>query len=280
MRQALILAALLVISGTSVRAQTVPEPAAPIHLNKIILVGDSTMAVHSGWGYAFCAEHTIQTLSCLNLARGGRSTKSYRAEGSWRVALAEAKTPGYDKVYVLIQLGHNDQPGKPGRSTDLKTEYPDNLRLYVHEAREAGAIPVLITPITRRLFKDGVLMDDLGPWVVTVRAVAAEMKVPLVDLNQRSRALVTALGPVGSLALAQTEASAEMTVAALNGTSAEALPPLSTTPPTAPQISKSAHYKTAFDNTHLGPLGAKLAAAEVAQDLIHVVPELATGIVP
>jgi lysophospholipase L1-like esterase len=28
--------------------------------------------------------------------------------------------------HVLIQFGHNDQPGKPGRSTDLATEFPIN----------------------------------------------------------------------------------------------------------------------------------------------------------
>jgi lysophospholipase L1-like esterase len=57
--------------------------------------------------------------------------------------------------HVLIQFGHNDQPGKPGRSTDLASEYPANLKRYVDEVRAAGGQPVLVTPLTRRSFRDG-----------------------------------------------------------------------------------------------------------------------------
>lgn len=75
-------------------------------------------------GTELCAQHVTSFLSCLNLARGGRSTSNYRAEGSWDIALHELRSGGYRQVYVLIQFGHNDQPGKPGRSTDLATEFP------------------------------------------------------------------------------------------------------------------------------------------------------------
>ena len=92
------------------------------------------------------------------------------------------RTPGFVNTWVLIQFGHNDQPGKPGRSTDLATEFPANLRRYVKEARAAGAKPVLITPLTRRMFKNGELRDDLGPWADAAARVAAELDVPLVDL--------------------------------------------------------------------------------------------------
>ena len=43
---------------------------------------------------------------------------------------------------LLIQFGHNDQPGKPGRSTDLATEFPANLARYVSYLRAAGATPL------------------------------------------------------------------------------------------------------------------------------------------
>ena len=111
--------------------------------SKIVLVGDSTTAVQGGWGGSFCAEHVTSFVACVNLARGGRSSGSYIAEGSWDLALAEMRTPGFVNTWILIQFGHNDQPGKPGRSTDLATEFPANLRRYVTEARAAGAKPVL-----------------------------------------------------------------------------------------------------------------------------------------
>ena len=39
----------------------------------------------------------------------------------YAIALSEMRTSGYQNIWVLIQFGHNDQPGKPGRSTDLAT---------------------------------------------------------------------------------------------------------------------------------------------------------------
>lgn len=58
----------------------------------------------------------------------------------------------------------------------------------------------LVTPLTRRMFKDGVLKDDLGPWAETTRRVAAEMGVPLVDLHELSRAAIQAMGPTAATA--------------------------------------------------------------------------------
>src|ERR1035438_3928935 len=89
---------------------------------RIILVGDSTMAVNSGYGPGFCAL-VLEPNACLNMAKGGRSSGSYRAEGSWAQVMDQLKTnSNFKNTYVLIQFGHNDQPGKLGRSTDLATE--------------------------------------------------------------------------------------------------------------------------------------------------------------
>src|SRR3954471_16728735 len=180
-------------------------PVAPQHIapSKIILVGDSTTQVGSGWGGSFCAYHVTSFLACLNLGRGGRSSGSYRAEGSWDVALGEMRTSGYRNVWVLIQFGHNDQPGKPGRSTDLATEFPANLARYVDEARAAGAIPILVTPLSRRIFRNGRLDNDLEPWAAAIRKVAAQKHVPLIDLNADSAAAIAAMGEGAADRLAQ-----------------------------------------------------------------------------
>ena len=95
-------AAVLAVAATLAAA----EPPA------VLLVGDSTMAPDTGYGDALCAR-LEPALACLNLARGGRSTLSYRAEGLWDRVLARlrARAPG-TPAHVLIQFGHNDQPGK------------------------------------------------------------------------------------------------------------------------------------------------------------------------
>ncbi|HSX64450.1 MAG TPA: rhamnogalacturonan acetylesterase [Pseudoxanthomonas sp.] len=262
----------------------------PIRASKIILVGDSTTAVQGGWGPSFCADHVTSFLACVNLARGGRSTYNYRAEGSWDVALHEMRSGAYDATWVLVQFGHNDQPGKPGRSTDLATEFPANLRRYVEEIRAAGAQPVLLTPLTRRQFKDGQLIDDLGPWAEAVRQVATSMNVPLVDLHARSRDAVQGMGPVQAMRFAQLPAAPEQVSAAQAGTTIGAPPTAATTPtvakpaPTTVQDNAATEpmgqAKLAFDYTHLGAEGADFFAAIVADELARSVPQLRRQLIP
>ncbi|KQR08208.1 lysophospholipase [Xanthomonas sp. Leaf148] len=287
-------------STTNTLSSNAPAATPAFAASKIVLVGDSTTAVQGGWGPSFCAQHVTSFLSCLNLARGGRSTSNYRAEGSWDIALKELRSGGYQHVIVLIQFGHNDQPGKPGRSTDLASEFPANLRRYVAEARAAGAVPVLVTPLTRRQFEAGQLVDDLGPWAQATRAVARELQVPLVDLHARSRALVQGMGPVLAMRLAQRPAEPAQIVAAQSGTTigktpAQAVGPspasastskntATTNPAATAQDNASAEpmgqAKLAFDYTHLGPDGADLFAAIVADELAQQLPALRPLLIP
>ncbi|CAE6690707.1 rhamnogalacturonan acetylesterase [Xanthomonas arboricola] len=270
-------------------ASTAAAPA--LAASKIVLVGDSTTAVQGGWGPSFCAQHVSSFLSCLNLARGGRSTSNYRAEGSWDIALHELRSGGYRQVYVLIQFGHNDQPGKPGRSTDLATEFPANLRRYVAEARAAGAIPVLVTPLTRRQFARGQLLDDLAPWAEATRTLAQELQVPLIDLHARSRALVQGMGPVLAMRLAQRPADPEQVLAAQSGTTIGKTPAQTIATPATPAVAAAraqdnasaepmGQAKLAFDYTHLGADGADLFAAIVADELARQVPALRPLLIP
>lgn len=257
----------------------------PVHLKKVILVGDSTTQVGSGWGGAFCAHHLISFVSCINLALGGRSTLSYRAEGTWNVALSEMKTPGYEKIYVLIQFGHNDQPGKPGRSTDLYREFPANLARFVTEARAAGAIPVLLTPLTRRSFKDGSVQDALHAWADATRKVAHDMNVPLVDLHAVSLAAIQKMGPVAELEMAEMAPPPAVLAAAKTGTTIDVPPPAASTAPAAPNSTEvedtpQAKPLIVFDYTHLGDKGADYFSAMVARELARVVPDLRQQIYP
>eukprot|EP01030_Chromulinospumella_sphaerica_P022238 gene22238-22210_t len=122
-----VLACVLAVSAPAfpVLAQAQPAPV------RIILVGDSTVASKSGWGDAFCADAAPQ-VTCINVARGGRSSGSFRAEGSWAKVMDQLAQPGpWSATYVFIQFGHNDQPGKPGRSTDFASEFAPNLAGYV-----------------------------------------------------------------------------------------------------------------------------------------------------
>jgi len=194
-RLALVLTsvALVVASGG---AQTADDDV-DIPPIKIVLVGDSTVTDAAGWGKGFAIQMKPEA-TVVNCARGGASSKSYTDLGLWKKALAEKPD------YVLIQFGHNDQPGKgPERETDPATTYPERLRAFIDEARAAGAKPILVTSLARRVFgEDGKLLKDLEPYAVAARKVAREKEVPLIDLHTRSKALIEKLGEKGSAAWA------------------------------------------------------------------------------
>ena len=232
---------------------------------RFILVGDSTMATASGYGDAFCAR-VIRGDTCINLAKGGRSSGSFRAEGRWDEVQGLLKgSAAYRATYVLIQFGHNDQPGKPGRSTDLKTEFPVNMARYVDEVKMLGATPVLVTPLTRRSFKDGKLENNLQPWADVIRAVAAEKKVPLLDLNADSVAAVQAMGPAEADTLAVAPKPPAAPVPA---------------PGSAATVEPQGAAKSAFDYTHVGAKGAGYFARMVEREIKAAIPAIATEFRP
>ncbi len=170
-------------------AQTVVGPAAPSAPVRIVLAGDSTVTDHAGWGSGFAAA-LAEPAVCVNLAQGGRSSRSYRSEGWWQKCLqAEAD-------YVLIQFGHNDQPGKgPARESAVETDFRQHLRDYVAEARAAGITPILVTSLERRGWDGLRIRPSLTDYALATRTVAQQMQVPLIDLHAVSIAKYEALGP-------------------------------------------------------------------------------------
>ncbi|GEM_PF-206990 len=215
--------------------------AQPLERIRILLIGDSTLAPKNGYGDEFCKRLRPEA-DCINLGKNGRSSGSYIAEGSWQKAMNQIKTlPPVKQTYVLIEFGHNDQPGKPGRSTDLKTEFPANLKRYITDSVQLGAHPILSTPLTRRQFRDGQLVRDLDEWAKVTMQVAKEEKVPLIDLLSASADIVQPMGQVEADTLA-----------------------------VEPEGGKNG----AFDHTHVGMKGA-LLFSEVAASLFKKnIPEL------
>jgi lysophospholipase L1-like esterase len=225
---------------------------------RVILVGDSTMATKSGYGDALCARFTPD-VTCVNLARGGRSTSSFRAEGRWDEVERMLKDgAGFKATYVLVQFGHNDQPGKPGRSTDLVTQFPANMARYAQETRALNGVPVLVTPLTRRTFKGAYLKDDLAPWAAATRRAAAQEHAVLLDLNKDSAAAVQAMGQIEADTLAVVPR-----------------PPGYGLPVDPNKVEPAGAAKSAFDRTHLGTKGADFFARMVERELVAARPETA-----
>lgn len=179
----------------------------------VILAGDSTVTDKAGWGAAF-AKRFGSGVHTINLAKGGASSKNFRDAGFWKPVFA------LEPDFVLIQFGHNDMPGKgPHRETDPGTTYRENLERYVSDARSLGVRPILISPMTRRLYLDGKIASRLTAYAEGTRAVAAKTGTPLIDLhalsvalhNQMGAAKSAELGPAGDRTHFNTEGAEIMT---------------------------------------------------------------------
>ncbi|MFD1786342.1 rhamnogalacturonan acetylesterase [Sphingomonas floccifaciens] len=201
-------AALVAATAAPAQTQLAPDPAptptvtpaatAPAYsATRILIASDSTAMTYGadrypqlGWG---------QMLSCalqpgtevINRAIGGRSTRSFIAEGRWDKLLAESR-PGDT---VLIQFGHNDaSSNRPERYAPAATLYRDNLLRMIWEAKGRGLTPVLVTPPARRSFQNGKAKADFAAYSGVMRDLVATTGVPVLDLEGRSLALLDATG--------------------------------------------------------------------------------------
>jgi pectinesterase len=142
-RASLVLVALLCV--IAVAQSDAKKPDGKL---RIVLAGDSTVTDNAGWGGAAFKGSFNDKVEIINLSKGGRSSKSFREEGRWDEAMK------LKPDYVVIQFGHNDEPGKPGRSTDANTEYRASMTRYVDDAIAVGVKPILVTSIARRQWID------------------------------------------------------------------------------------------------------------------------------
>lgn len=231
---------LLAVAGgcapsSSQRAVGAPADSKPATVS-VAIAGDSTVSdyrstmAQRGWGQLLPEFVDTSRVKVENFAAPGRSTKTFKSEGRWdKVLASKAK-------YVFIQFGHNDShPKDRPEATDVKTEFPANLREFVISARAKGMIPILVTPMHRGMWKaDKVhLTDELLPYVEAMRQVAAEDKVPVVDLYA-------------------------LTEQAFQAMTDEQLQTL--------------FYSPATDRTHFGEKGARLLAGLVIQEADRLVP--------
>ncbi|MGB8703772.1 MAG: rhamnogalacturonan acetylesterase, partial [Gillisia sp.] len=178
----------------------------------LFLVGDSTMADYTGdydpgkdymkvrypitgWGQVFqqfFVKDSLKEVSGLieadsvrvkDVARGGRSTRTFFQEGRWRKVVEELKK----NDVVIIQFGHNDaSKNNPERYVNVEG-YKEFLGLFVTQARQKGAIPIIVTPVARNYpWKEGHLQNVHGEYYPAAIDVAKEMQVQLIDLNKRT----------------------------------------------------------------------------------------------
>ena len=161
----------------------------------IFICGDSTAATYApenapitGWGQVL--GEFIPGVNVINKSMGGRSTKSFLADGRL-VAIEQAIQPG---DLMLIQFTHNDTSDLVWRHTDPYTSFAANLALYVDTARIHGATPVLMTPIPRRYWRNGELLDANGDYPEAIRLVAMQKGVHLLEITREAMKALRDMG--------------------------------------------------------------------------------------
>jgi lysophospholipase L1-like esterase len=187
-------------------------PANPA-LPTIFIVGDSTadfsvdrnhegLAGVEGWGIFFPAFFNPDRVNVVNVARGGRSSRTYQTEGLWDQDLAMIKPHDI----VLIQLGQNDvfpvNDDSRARGTlpgvGAETQEIDNLvthkhevvhtygwylRKYVEDTLAKGATPIVMSLTPRNVWKNGHVEMGVGSYREWARAVADQEHVPFIDVT-------------------------------------------------------------------------------------------------
>ncbi|RTE10881.1 GDSL-type esterase/lipase family protein [Paenibacillus whitsoniae] len=163
----------------------------------IYLAGDSTMSdwlsnPTTGWGQMLPQYFKIGT-SIANYADPGESTVSYLSDNAlFNNLISHVNT----NDYVLIQFGHNDK-------TTTKASYQANLKTMITQIKAKGAVPVLITPVVRRLFNEDNLtlsstalhINEIGVDLpAAMKEVASTNNVQLIDLTAKSKLLIESLG--------------------------------------------------------------------------------------
>ncbi len=155
----------------------------------IFLAGDSTMcfyttdrAPRTGWGMEllqFCRSN----VRVHNFAQSGHSTRTFQNSG-WFAHLLSLLRQG---DHVIIQFGHNDKhPAdyRPLAHTEID-EFASNLRSFIAQVRERGAIPILSTT-TIEWAVDG--LNERAPLLAQYNdatlSVARECNVEVIDLNR------------------------------------------------------------------------------------------------
>ena len=184
-------------------------------LPTVFIAGDSTAAKNNGdpiqgWGEPFHDYFDPAKINVVNLARGGRSSRTFITEGLWDKLLAEVKTGDF----VLIQFGHNDAgainaepPGstRPPRARGSlpglgdESEGIDNVLTHRHEVvhtfgwyvrkmiadvKARGATPVVLSLTVRNIWTEGKVERGSGEYRVWDQAIARAAGIDFVDLTR------------------------------------------------------------------------------------------------
>jgi lysophospholipase L1-like esterase len=175
------------------------------NLPTLIIAGDSTAATgdpdHRGWAAVLIDYFDTSKINVVNLARGGRSSRTFVHEGLWDQLLTGVK-PG---DWVMIQFGHNDggdinaANGRPdlkgiGDETQTVTRADGTTEVvhsfgwytkkFVKDVRDKGANPVIMSATPYDRWTNGRFTQQRGDFGPEAKQIADLEKVPFMNHTQ------------------------------------------------------------------------------------------------
>lgn len=136
-------------------------------------------------------DYINKKVEIINLARNGRSTKSFIAEG--RLKYIEKNISAGD--YLFVMFGHNDEKLEDkNRGTIPYEDFQDNLKQFADVAKKANAYVLFITPVARRKFNQGVAVETHGDYVPAMIQLAEKLNLPVIDMSTLTREFLNYLG--------------------------------------------------------------------------------------
>ena len=256
--------------GETTEATTEATTVAPVDPITVYVVGDSTGCHYAdtedanyyykrvGFGDGL-PNYLREEATVVNLAMSGRSSKSFLSEANYTTLKNSIKAGDV----LLIAFGHNDEkaddttrytfPSTDANPTTKDTEGSFKNSLYVNYiklAQDAGATPIVCSPIVRRTTGDSWSDNQLhkangGDYAADAKAVAEECGVPFIDLTGITQAKYTEMTPAKTVNMHAWTNSKD----------------------------------TSVDNTHLNAYGAKEVAYLIATNAPEVlVPYVKAGI--
>ncbi|MTI60447.1 MAG: rhamnogalacturonan acetylesterase [Firmicutes bacterium] len=163
----------------------------------LFIAGDSTASNYTldrfprtGWGQII-GNFFTNDLVVINTAVSGRSSKNFIEEGHFDNILKQIS----EGDYLFIQFGHNDQKEDKKRHTEPSTSYKSYLTRYIEGVRSIKAVPILLTPISRRKFDSkGNIIDTHGDYSAAMLQLAKELNVPIIDMCKKTKTYFQKLG--------------------------------------------------------------------------------------
>ncbi len=199
--------------------QTEEEPTGTIWV-----AADSIAAVHGGkssyeqpiYGWTEVLEDYFQEgVSVKQTALSSRSTRSFLAYSSYSQIMNNMQAGDY----LFISFGHNDE--RPSNDIEQYTMFEDPFgdsdeegsfkwylkTWYIEPAIKAGVQPVLITPVVRRYFYNGELINPQlhTPYATAMKELVDEyaeqgITIYYIDLHSQFMELYEELGEEGTAA--------------------------------------------------------------------------------